>query len=214
MMIIATDAPVDARNLHRMAARAIFGLARTGSSGANGSGDFVISFSTQRTPAKLLTNDEASPLFLAVIEATEEAIINSLLKATTTTANGHTVEAIPLDRVREMYVQTKDIRLVRWLCNQADGFYIPKPDVTPDPRKTYDEHVFTETRGMVRDFSELLDTITESIETTQGISQDESVQIRQKWEDLKGCVERFVRACELGHYDNKAKPSPGGKTGK
>jgi D-aminopeptidase len=102
MMIVATDAPVDARNLHRMAARAIFGLARTGSSGANGSGDFVIAFSTQRSPAKLLTNDEASPLFLAVIEATEEAIINSLLQATTTTSNGHTVQALPIDRVREI----------------------------------------------------------------------------------------------------------------
>ena len=102
MMIIATDAPVDARNLHRMAARAIFGLARTGSSGANGSGDFVISFSTQRSPAKLLTNDEVSPLFLAVIEATEEAILNSLLKATTTTGNGHTIQAIPIDRVKEI----------------------------------------------------------------------------------------------------------------
>jgi D-aminopeptidase len=102
MMIVATDAPVDARNLHRMAARAIFGLARTGSSGANGSGDFVIAFSTQRAPAKLLTNDEVSPLFLAVIEATEEAIINSLLQATTTTGNGHTVQALPIDRVTEI----------------------------------------------------------------------------------------------------------------
>jgi D-aminopeptidase len=99
MMIVATDAPVDARTLHRMAARAIFGLARTGSSGANGSGDYVIAFSTQRTPAKLLGNEEASPLFLAVIEATEEAIINSLLQATTTTGNGHTVAALPIDKV-------------------------------------------------------------------------------------------------------------------
>jgi D-aminopeptidase len=99
MMIVATDAPVDARNLHRMAARAIFGLARTGSSGANGSGDFVIAFTTQRAPARLLTNDEASPLFLAVIEATEEAIINSLLQATTTTGNGHTVQALPIDKL-------------------------------------------------------------------------------------------------------------------
>jgi D-aminopeptidase len=102
MMIVATDAPVDARNLHRMAARAIFGLARTGSSGANGSGDFVIAFSTQRSPAKLLTNDEASPLFLAAIEATEEAIINSLLQATTTTGNGHTVQALAIEKVREI----------------------------------------------------------------------------------------------------------------
>ena len=100
MMIVATDAPVDARNLRRIAARAIFGLARTGSSGSNGSGDFVIAFSTQRMPVKLLTNDEVSSLFLASIEATEEAIINSLLRATTTTGNGHTVQALPIDQVR------------------------------------------------------------------------------------------------------------------
>ncbi|HTS64373.1 MAG TPA: P1 family peptidase [Candidatus Acidoferrales bacterium] len=102
MMIVATDAPVDARNLHRMAARAIFGLARTGSSGSNGSGDYAIAFSTQRAPAKLLSNDEVSPLFLGVIEATEEAIVNSLLQATTVTANGHTVRALPVDKVREI----------------------------------------------------------------------------------------------------------------
>lgn len=102
MMIVATDAPVDTRNLRRMAARAIFGLARTGSSGANGSGDYAIAFSTQRTPARLLTNDEASPLFLGVIEATEEAIYNSLLQAVTTTGNGRTVQALPIDKVREI----------------------------------------------------------------------------------------------------------------
>jgi D-aminopeptidase len=93
---------VDTRNLRRMAVRAIFGLARTGSSGANGSGDYVIAFSTQRSPATLLTNDEVSPLFLAVIEATEEAIYNSLLQAVTTTGNGHTVQALPVDKVREI----------------------------------------------------------------------------------------------------------------
>jgi len=98
MMIVATDAPVDSRNLRRMAARTMFGLARTGSSGSNGSGDFGIAFTTQRNPAKLLTNDEMSPLFLAVIEATEEAIYNSLLRAVTVTGNGHTVQALPIDR--------------------------------------------------------------------------------------------------------------------
>jgi D-aminopeptidase len=102
MMVVATDAPVDARNLRRMAARTMFGLARTGSSGANGSGDYGIAFSTARNPAKLLGNDEASPLFLAVIEATEEAIYNSLLRAVTTTGNGHTVQALPLDRTMEI----------------------------------------------------------------------------------------------------------------
>jgi D-aminopeptidase len=102
MMIVATDAPVDARELRRMAARTIFGLARTGSSGSNGSGDYGIAFTTQRSPAKLLTNDEMSPLFLAVIEATEEAIYNSLLRAITVTGNGHTVQALPIDRTVEI----------------------------------------------------------------------------------------------------------------
>jgi len=113
IIVIATDAPVDARNLERMAARAMMGLARTGAAGSNGSGDYAIAFSTAedvrvRTLAqnernaprtvKTLANDAMSPLFLAVIESTEEAIYNSLFKATTVTGNGHTVEALPLDR--------------------------------------------------------------------------------------------------------------------
>jgi D-aminopeptidase len=102
MMIVATDAPVDSRNLRRMAARTMFGLARTGSSGANGSGDYGIAFTTERNPAKLLSNDEMSPLFLAVIEATEEAIYNSLLRAVTVTGSGHTVQALPIDRTVEL----------------------------------------------------------------------------------------------------------------
>jgi D-aminopeptidase len=97
IMVVATDAPVDARNLKRMAARTMMGLARTGAAGSNGSGDYAIAFSTQRTPAKLLSNDEMSPLFYAVIEATEEAIYNSLFKAETTTGCGHTIEALPLE---------------------------------------------------------------------------------------------------------------------
>ena len=98
ILVVATDAPVDARNLRRMAARTMFGLARTGSSGANGSGDYGIAFSTARNPQKLLTNDEMSPLFQAVIEACEEAIYNSLLRATDTTGNGHTVKALPVEK--------------------------------------------------------------------------------------------------------------------
>jgi D-aminopeptidase len=114
MIVIATDAPTDARNLKRIAARAIFGLARTGSSGSNDSGDYVIAFSTAArsdvSPQKVLfggegnrwlsenlANDAMSPLFLATIEATEEAIYNSLFRSTTTTGRGHTVEALPLD---------------------------------------------------------------------------------------------------------------------
>ncbi|HSB08091.1 MAG TPA: P1 family peptidase [Blastocatellia bacterium] len=118
MIIIATDAPVDARNLKRLAARSMMGLARTGSAASNGSGDYAIAFSTAPelriraratsenlyTPrdVKLLSNDAMSPLFLAVIEATEEAVYNSLFRATTTTGRGHTVEALPVDRTIEI----------------------------------------------------------------------------------------------------------------
>jgi D-aminopeptidase len=111
MMVIATDAPLDARTLKRLAARAWVGMARTGSSASNGSGDYAIAFSTASQTrihfgdpsttrkTEVLTNDAMSPLFEAVIEATEEAIYNSMLKATTVTGNGHTVEALPIDRV-------------------------------------------------------------------------------------------------------------------
>lgn len=102
VIVIATDAPVDARNLKRMAARAIMGMARTGASGSNGSGDYAIAFSTARHPPTLLANDAMSPLFEAVIEATEEAIDNSLLRATTVTGNGKTIEALPVEAVRRM----------------------------------------------------------------------------------------------------------------
>ncbi|MBI4472517.1 MAG: P1 family peptidase, partial [Acidobacteria bacterium] len=102
IIVVGTDAPIDHRNLNRLAARAMFGLARTGSSGSNGSGDYVIAFSTVRQPTMLLGNDAMSPLFQAVIEATEEAIYNSLFKARTITGrNGRTVEALPLDRTLE-----------------------------------------------------------------------------------------------------------------
>lgn len=115
IMIVATDAPLDARNLRRLASRAMLGLARTGGSGSNGSGDYVIAFSTSpevrirptgqgdlTRDLKSLTNEAMSPLFLAVIEATEEAIYNSLFKATTVSGKGHTVEALPMDRTLEI----------------------------------------------------------------------------------------------------------------
>jgi D-aminopeptidase len=110
MIVIATDAPVDARNLKRMAARAMLGLGRTGAAASNGSGDYSIAFSTApqvriRSEDKgltrhveLLSNDAMSPLFLAVIEATEEAVYNSLFRATTITGQGHTVEALPIEK--------------------------------------------------------------------------------------------------------------------
>ena len=120
MIVVATDAPLSDRNLERLAARGIMGLARTGSSASNGSGDYVIAFSTAKevrrrgaAPAAAgrdapqitvadLANDATSGLFQAVVEATEEAIYNSMFAATTTTGNGRTVEALPLDRVSEI----------------------------------------------------------------------------------------------------------------
>ncbi len=100
MLVVATDAPVDARNLRRMAERAIWGMARTGSAGSDGSGDYAIAFSTVRGAAPLVSNEAMSPLLLGTIEAAEEAIYNSLLRAVTVTGNGRTVEAIPLELVR------------------------------------------------------------------------------------------------------------------
>jgi len=110
MIIIATDAPVDSRNLERMARRAMLGLARTGSYVSNGSGDFVIAFSTENPEphapedrvrsTAVVENDHMSPLFLATVEAVEEAVYNSILRATTVTGrDGHAVEAIPLEEV-------------------------------------------------------------------------------------------------------------------
>jgi len=102
IIVIATDAPVDHRNLQRMGARSMMGLARTGAAGTNGSGDYAIAFSTARGRTDLLTNDAMSPLFLAVIEATEEAIDNSLTKATSVTGNEKTIDALPIDRLKEI----------------------------------------------------------------------------------------------------------------
>jgi D-aminopeptidase len=109
IIVVATDAPIDARNLERLAARAMLGLARTGSPSTNGSGDYVIAFSTAvenrvksttgPRQTTVLGNDSMSPLFLAVVEATEEAIYNSLLRATTVVGRGgNKAEALPLDR--------------------------------------------------------------------------------------------------------------------
>ena len=117
MMVVATDAPLSDRNLKRLAARAVLGLSRTGSSASNGSGDYVLAFSSSPAVRRLiqqggatpqvrqvedLGNDAMSGLFQGVVEATEEAIYNSLFKATTVTSRGRTIEALPLDRLREI----------------------------------------------------------------------------------------------------------------
>ena len=113
MLVVATDAPLDARDLGRLAARAVFGLGRTGSSFSNGSGDFAIAFSTspemrsrfgETVPRarRLLPTDSVSPLFQAALEATEEAVYNSLFRATTVRSRFGVAEAIPIERVRAL----------------------------------------------------------------------------------------------------------------
>lgn len=112
MIVIATDAPLAPHQLERLARRALFGLARTGSTMSNGSGDYVIAFSTAESvrrraggpsqSAAHLTNDALTPLFQAAAEATEEAIYNSMLKAVTTSYGTTNVEALPIDRVVEV----------------------------------------------------------------------------------------------------------------
>ena len=114
MMVVATDAPLDSRNLERLAKRAMLGLAKTGGIASNGSGDYVIAFSTAtdlRIPysttsafrsGKVLRNDQMSPLFLATIEATEEAIINSLFAAEDMRSNGAYIKALPVKKVLQI----------------------------------------------------------------------------------------------------------------
>ncbi|MDH5599069.1 MAG: P1 family peptidase, partial [Cyclobacteriaceae bacterium] len=120
MIVVATDAPVDSRNLERIAKRAIMGLARTGGIASNGSGDYVIAFSTyegNRVPYQMdekihkiddLDNNAMSPLFMATIEATEEAIINSLFAANTMEGrDGHKIEGLPVEEVLKILKKYK-----------------------------------------------------------------------------------------------------------
>lgn len=115
IIVIATDAPLSDRNLGRVAARAMMALGRTGSSASNGSGDYALAFSTAaevrrafdapRLATTELANEAMSAVFQAAVEAVEEALYNSMLMATTETGNGRTIEALPLDRVREILVR-------------------------------------------------------------------------------------------------------------
>jgi D-aminopeptidase len=117
MIVLATDAPLSPRNLERLARRAVLGLARAGSYMSNGSGDFVIAFSTKNledySPSartrtvEEVQNDFVSPLFLAAVESVEEAVYNSLTTATTVTAKGKTLEAIPIERLRVILAERK-----------------------------------------------------------------------------------------------------------
>jgi len=122
MIVIMTDAPLDARNLKRLAKRGMMGLARTGGIASNGSGDYVIAVSTAEsvrvaanseskfTSGEVLRNDSMSPLFMAAIEATEEAILNSLFMSETMEGrDGHIVPGLPVDKVKAIMVNYRAI---------------------------------------------------------------------------------------------------------
>jgi D-aminopeptidase len=122
MMVVATDAPLNARSLDRLAMRAMMGLARTGSFAHNGSGDYVIAFSTSQAARRPrsssapvttpeLVNESMSPLFAATAEATEEAIYNAILKATTVASSRGRLEAIPLEETLKIL---KKYKVLHW----------------------------------------------------------------------------------------------------
>jgi D-aminopeptidase len=123
MIVVATNAPLGARNLGRLASRALVGVARTGSIMSNGSGDYVIAFSTapecrRRIEKKLhhvadLSNEAMSPLFQAVADATEEAVYNSMFRATSVKGFRQTVDALPLERTLEILKRAGAIKSPR-----------------------------------------------------------------------------------------------------
>ncbi len=103
----------------------------------------------------------------------------------------------PLDRLREIYDVTKDQRVINWMCNAAQGFYVPNPVVDPGE---LEEHILSTTQRVVEQFGNLLSHISRSIEDDGQIVPDEADDIRQAWEKLKSQAECFVVACERGMY--------------
>lgn len=106
----------------------------------------------------------------------------------------------PLDRVKDIYDQTGDARLINWLCRAAGGFFTPNPAVKDGDHQ---EHLLGATQRMVRDFGGLLEEVSRSIENDGQITHEEAKNIRQSWEQLKGQAESFVVACEKGKYRHK-----------
>lgn len=106
----------------------------------------------------------------------------------------------PLDRMKEIFDVTRDPRLINWLCNQADGFYVKNPSVAPGAAEG---QLLGTTQRVVEDFGELLTAVSSSIENDAQITVEEADRIRQCWESLKTSAECFVVACERGLYQKK-----------
>lgn len=105
----------------------------------------------------------------------------------------------PLDRLARIHALTRDTGPIKWLCQQADGYFVPNvatQDIDAIP-------LLHMTRRIVREFSDLLDVLTESIENDGVIDLDEANKIRSEWEKLKSSAESFVNSCEKGLYDNE-----------
>lgn len=104
----------------------------------------------------------------------------------------------PLDRIAQILERTGDTRVVSWVCQQADGFFVKNPS----HKTTTDKDVVSVTKKILKDFSELLDAVTDSMENDSIIDERETEKIRRKWEDLKEIGESFVVACERGGYSD------------
>ncbi|HPC21257.1 MAG: hypothetical protein KBH81_03480 [Phycisphaerae bacterium] len=112
----------------------------------------------------------------------------------------------PLDRVRSILEITGDTRIVRWLCQAAGGFFVESPQLD---RLNQGAGLLASTQRVIEEFSKVLSTISRSIENDGQITPDESDRIRQSWEELKSCGERFVVACERGAYAERSSSADG-----
>ncbi len=110
----------------------------------------------------------------------------------------------PLDRIKQIYEQTKDPEIINWICQMANGFYVENA-LIDEPR---DIRMFKNIQKLIKEFSETLDTISDCFDNDQKITRAEAVRIRKQWEDLKRTGEAFVFACELGKFN---KPNQKGK---
>lgn len=107
----------------------------------------------------------------------------------------------PLDRVRMLYELTEDPEIISWLCQQADGFFAKNPE--PVSGSSVGAKVLGNVHGLIKEFSEALEAISQSYNEDKSISLDEAMVIRKEWEDLKSLGESFVRECESGKFDKK-----------
>lgn len=107
----------------------------------------------------------------------------------------------PLDRVKTLYECTQDPEIISWLCQQADGFFTKNPTVSGG--KSIGANVLGNVHGLIKEFSEALEAISQSYNDDKSISKEEALLIRKEWEDLKGLGESFVRECESGRFDKK-----------